>query len=170
MKFFSPLLNNSHFYNFVQLVLGMDIYKVISKEIEKYPNSSIVDIGCGTGQILQYLRPREYLGLDINAKYLEQAETKFGRENIKFKNSDARNMPKLNRSYELVLIVNFIHHLDDKGLEKTLKGIKNNIKFNKFILVDSKPDFGIFTKLLEMGDQGNYFRGKEEIEKFLSRA
>lgn len=164
MSINEKLLNNPLIYNIVQLSLGMNFYEVSSKEIRKFESKTILEIGCGTGEILKYLTPRKYVGLDLSQQYLRKARFQFGSKNVKFEVSDATKMRDFAEKYELVLIVNFIHHLDDESLEKVFRNIKSKVKFKKFILIDSKPNAGPFTKLLEYGDLGNHFRTLEEIE------
>ena len=163
------VLNNPFVYNLVQLGLGMNFYSVAAKKIETVKEKSILEIGCGTGELLKFMSPKKYLGIDISGDYLKKAETTFGNKNIKFQKADALNLPKINRKFDLVLLVNFIHHLNDKELEKVLKKIKKNINYNKFILIDSRPSAGPFTRLLEDGDLGEYFRSLEEIKRLTSK-
>lgn len=169
MSIKEKVLNNPFVYNLVQLGLGMDFYSVAAKKIKTAKAKSILEIGCGTGELLKFMSPKNYLGLDINGEYLRKAETAFGCKNIKFQEADATNLPKINGKFDLVLLVNFIHHLNDKELEKVLKGVKKNVNYKKFILIDGKPNAGPFTKLLEDGDLGNNFRSLQEIEKFVSK-
>ena len=163
MNLISKLLDEPFFYDLIQLPLGMDFYKVAKDKITKYPHKSVIEIGCGTGKLLSYLKPKKYLGLDINERYLNHAKKHYQRSGIIFLIQDATKINKIDGYYDLLLMINFIHHLSTKELRTVLKRILENVNFSRIIVLDSKPDFGIFTKMLEKADQGNHFRNLKQI-------
>ena len=66
------------------------------KELEKYlrflvpPNLSIIEIGCGTGDLLAALNPSRGLGIDISPKMVEIARKKF--PGLQFEIGDIENL------------------------------------------------------------------------------
>lgn len=169
MKLAERFLSYPPFYNFVQLLLGMDFYEVAAGEIKKYPHKSVLEIGCGTGELLKEITFKSYLGIDINEKYINYAVQKYAKGNIQFLVDDVTKMGRLNEHFSLVLVINVIHHFSPTKLNLTLRNISANISFDKIMVIDSQPDFGIFTSLLEKGDLGSYFRELKTIVGYIEK-
>jgi SAM-dependent methyltransferase len=63
---------------FRTIVVG-DGYVYLSEHVRPVPGEKVLDIGCGPGDILENLPAVDYLGFDINLKYVEAAQERFGR-------------------------------------------------------------------------------------------
>lgn len=78
------------------------------------PRSKILDIGCGTSEILDFL-PQEisYTGYDLSAKYTSSAANKYGNRG-RWSCSDVADMDidEINR-YDIVMANGLFHHLND---------------------------------------------------------
>ncbi len=76
----------------------------------------LLDIGCGTGELLDYLPPGvHYHGWDISEPYLTAARGRFGargtfRCGLVTENEIAAESP-----YDVVIASGLLHHLDDDG-------------------------------------------------------
>lgn len=99
------------------------------KELEKYlrflipPNSSIIEIGCGTGDTLAALNPGRGLGVDISPKMIEVAKKKF--PHLQFEVGDLEVL-QIEEKFDYVLLIETIGHVDDiqlafKELHKVCK-------------------------------------------------
>jgi len=99
------------------------------KELEEYlrflipPNSSIIEIGCGTGDTLAALNPRRGVGIDISPRMVEVARKKF--PHLQFEVGDLEDL-QIEEKFDYVLIVETIGHVDDiqlafKELHKVCK-------------------------------------------------
>ncbi len=80
--------------------------------------SRILDIGCGTAQILPYLPANvEYWGFDISREYIEAAKSHFGaRGHFSCGQLDRAALEKLPK-FDVVLAIGVLHHLDDDVAE-----------------------------------------------------
>lgn len=99
------------------------------KELENYlrflipPNSSVFEIGCGSGNLLAALRPGRGLGIDISPKMIEAAKIKF--PHLRFKVGDLEDL-QVEEKFDYVVLVETIGHVDDiqsafKELHKVCK-------------------------------------------------
>ena len=99
------------------------------KQLEKYlrylipPNSSVIEIGCGTGDLLAALNPKRGLGIDISPKMIEVARKKF--PHLEFKTGDFEDL-QIEKKFDYVVSVETIGHVDDiqlafKELHKVCK-------------------------------------------------
>lgn len=99
------------------------------EELEKYlrflipPDSSIIEIGCGTGETLAALNPARGLGVDISPKMVETAREKY--PHLQFEVADIENF-EIYEKFDYVLVDGTIGIVDDiqlafKELHKVCK-------------------------------------------------
>ena len=81
MKLFSILEESAAGYELVQRLVSLN-YRVFLRELRAEgffdPRKSYLDVGCGTGFLRDYLREADYLGVDLNPKYIAAARRKRG--------------------------------------------------------------------------------------------
>lgn len=98
-------------------------------QLEKYlrylipANSSVIEIGCGTGDLLAVLNPGRGLGIDISSKMVEIAQKKF--PHLQFETGDLENL-QIEKRFDYVIVIETIGHVDDiqsafKELHKVCK-------------------------------------------------
>lgn len=156
-------------YNFIQLVIDGNLYKKI---VEYFPDfierKSVLDLGCGTAQIITYLKPEKYLGLDANNKYLEYARKKFKNKTHVFKVGDLRNLRLPGKGFDLVFIMNVFHHLDNEIVNNVLGKLKKWGKYKYIVIVDCQP-VGVLRKLIEYLDAGSYSRRLQSLDNLIMK-
>lgn len=99
------------------------------RQLEKYlqylipSNSSVIEIGCGTGDLLAGLDPERGVGIDISPKMVEAAREKF--PHLQFEIGDLEDL-QIEEKFDYVVLVETIGHVDDiqlafKKLHKVCK-------------------------------------------------
>ncbi len=78
----------------------------------------VLDIGCGTGDILQFLPSVDYLGFDISADYIKSAKEKFGDRGNFFCSPVSESIEVLEASFDIVLAHGVLHHLNDQEVSE----------------------------------------------------
>jgi SAM-dependent methyltransferase len=73
---------------------------------------SLLDIGCGIGQYSR-ITEGEYLGVDLNARYVEHARNRRRGENREFRCADVTTLHTEGLAFDVVLMVDVLHHLSD---------------------------------------------------------
>lgn len=80
------------------------------------PNAgdAILDIGCGTADILADLPPDvTYVGIDVNPEYIAAAQDRWGRRGT-FRPMSVDDMePGMFPPFDIALAIGVLHHLDD---------------------------------------------------------
>lgn len=83
-------------------------------------NSSVIEIGCGTGTILNNLKPSRGVGIDFSDKILNIAREKY--PHLEFIQMDAEDIT-INEKFEFIIISDTLGYLED--IQKAFKCLKN---------------------------------------------
>ena len=90
-----------------------DDYPPILEELKKYSFQNLLDVGCGTGPMIELLTKeypdRRYTGLDLTPKMIETANAK-NLKNANFVVGDSENLPFSDGSFDAVICANSFHH------------------------------------------------------------
>ncbi|RJR16737.1 MAG: class I SAM-dependent methyltransferase [Nitrospiraceae bacterium] len=151
--------------------------KVIRKEfsldlnrVKLTPKEKILDIPCGTGEFCTLFSPDCYQGLDISKKYIDYARNKYKR---KFLCSDARHSGFSDEYFDKILMLGFLHHLDDSTVEFVLKEAKRILKPDGvLLLIEDAPvsvPWNIIGKVLQKYDIGNNIRPASSYRMILEK-
>ena len=139
--------------------------------VRAYPGCRLLDVGCGTAQILNYLPEGvDYWGYDIKPEYIAAARAKFG--------GKGRFACRLLEESEIVGILPFdivlasglFHHLNDDTARNVLRLARLALKpAGRFVSID--PVFAVdqnpIARFLVSRDRGQYVR---EAERYLALA
>lgn len=88
--------------------------ELVNDFIRPTPGMRLLDIGCGTAEILGFL-PEDvhYWGYDISPRYIDAAQLRFGtRGHFHCGPLDAQQLDQLPQ-FDLVIATGVLHHLDD---------------------------------------------------------
>ena len=150
---------------FYWVIGGYYLRDVLMKSyIKPREGERVLDVGCGPGDILDYLPKVEYIGIEHEAKYVDAAERKYGSHGT-FLHKDIKNV-KIDefRGFDLVLAIGILHHLDDAKGEKFFNLAWSALKEGgRLICFDGcyeENQSWLKRKLLLM-DRGKYVRTKE---------
>lgn len=106
---------------------GCRIY--VSEYVRPVPGEKLLDIGCGPGDILEDLPAVDYLGFDINPKYVEAAQNRFGHRGRFFCGDVGLTaIDKEAGSFDRVLATGVLHHLDDNQAISLFKLARRALK------------------------------------------
>jgi SAM-dependent methyltransferase len=101
---------------------------------------SILDLGCGTGASLLWLKQQGYnvVGVDTSPEMIQAAQQTFRENgvNIPLHQHDVRQL-QFNEEYDLVLALNVLNELDNvRDLEATFKSVHRALKPGQFFAFD----------------------------------
>jgi ubiquinone/menaquinone biosynthesis C-methylase UbiE len=144
----------------------------ILERLTDFPQpDSILDVGCGTGELLFQLKSRmntELAGLDLSSNMLEVARKKLG-NNADLRQGDAESLPWQASRFDLVLCTLSFHHYPQpvQALTEMWRVLKPG---GTLLLADiTMPAIvNLILPLLSTGDR--HFYSKAEISSLLSQA
>lgn len=76
------------------------------------PESSVLEVGCGTGTLLSRLQPSRGVGIDISSRMVEIAAARHS--HLTFRVADAENFD-LAETFDYVIAPDVVEHLSDVG-------------------------------------------------------
>jgi SAM-dependent methyltransferase len=171
--FYSLLTLPSVYRLFRAIVKGNACQIYISEYVRPVPGEKVLDIGCGPGDILEDLPAVEYLGFDINPKYVEAAQKRFGHRG-RFFCGDV-GLTAINKeaaSFDLALATGVLHHLDDKHALSLFKLARRALKPSAR-LVTYDPCFAAgqpkLRRFVVSQDRGQYVRESAEYVKLAAQ-
>lgn len=124
------LLTLPTFYRLFDSFVRGDSWRVyISEYVRPVPGEKVLDIGCGPGDILENLPDVDYLGFDINPKYVEAAQKRYGSRGRFFCGDVGLTaIDQEAGSFDLVLATGVLHHLDDDRAVSLFKLARRALK------------------------------------------
>lgn len=119
-------------YDLLQNLLGAQKARrrLINDHALPGPQATILDIGCGTGEIVPHLPAgASYHGFDLSALYVDAANRRFG-DRAAFHCMDiADYQPEATAApADVVLAVGILHHLDDDIAVKLMRSARSQLK------------------------------------------
>ena len=100
----------------------------IKRYLRPVAGERLLDIGCGTGTIVDFLPRVDYWGLDSSVRYIDFAKKKFG-ERAKFMNADLCTVPwPVSGPFDRAMAIGVLHHLSDEQVVQVLKNTKEMLK------------------------------------------
>lgn len=128
MKLFSFLEEHAPAYELAQCLLTGN-YRAFLRELRKEqfftPGLSYLDVGCGTGFLRDYLRDADYLGVDLNPRYISAARRKRGDW---FRVGNVLELDVLEKVFDRVICIGLLHHLDDDLTHEALAQCRARLK------------------------------------------
>ena len=143
--------------------------KTIQEFVDTYVRPSegcrILDIGCGPGDILNYLPPVEYYGFDSDPHYIESAKKRFGSRGNFFCRMVSRDAFSGEANIDIILAMGILHHLDDNEAGQLFELAHHLLKpGGRLITYDGcyTPDQSRAQKFFLDIDRGKFVRNKGE--------
>ena len=172
-KIRDSLASNPRLFSFLRKVIELGFIKektIITQSLKTGKDQKILDIGCGTGEFSGLFNKENYTGIDINKEYINFAKTK-NKKN--FLVMDATDLKFADNTFDAILIMAVLHHLELTGMERVLSEAKRVLKPNGKILIleDAKLEGqdGMLTKLVQKFDKGAFIREPGEYQRIALR-
>ena len=178
MSFKSYLLSKPIIYDLFQEAVGAKAARerffrqYLSPYLET--NSRVLDLGCGTGLMLNVLPASiSYVGIDHSLEYLQMARKKWAGRGS-FVRADLANTleSSVEGKFDLVIAAGVFHHLPSDVLVRLCSSVASLLE-PEGKLVSFDPCFHReqprLARLLVASDRGEYVREDEELENLLSQ-
>lgn len=155
------ILDSPHVYRSWQAPFVRQKLNPVLRQQSLRGAKKVLDIGCGPGTNSAYFQGKDYLGLDLNPRYIAFARRRFRRD---FLVADAVTFsPEHNEKYDFVLINSLLHHIGDAGVHQLLSNVRDLLgeAGEVHILELELPESPGIPLHLARADRGHYARKRE---------
>jgi SAM-dependent methyltransferase len=135
----------------------------INEFVRPEEGMSLLDIGCGPADIVEFLPSVDYWGFDVSESYIEHAVEKYGsRGNFACKHlteADLQSLPK----FDVVVASGVLHHMDDDVARSLMRLAHSALKpGGRFVSVDPclTEEQNPIARILIMQDRGRNVRNE----------
>ena len=160
------ILAASSSYNlFFKLIAGSIRSWFVEQYIQPKDGDRILDIGCGTADILSYLPNVEYVGLDISQRYINSAKNRFSNRGIFLCKTFSTGIVDEFKTFDIILALGLLHHLDRNEFIQLFEFSRSSLtQGGRVITFDGcyVENQSNIARLLLKIDRGRYVRTKEE--------
>jgi SAM-dependent methyltransferase len=151
-------------YRFAQNALGAQRFRdaLTQQYIRATADDRVIDVGCGTADILDHLPDLDYLGFDPSDRYVADARSRFGAR-AQFVTT-AADVAGHSPDRTLALAVGVLHHMDDNLAASTIAlAARTLVDDGRMVtidptIIDGQPRVA---RLLAEQDRGRHVRGPE---------
>ncbi|MGD2117444.1 MAG: methyltransferase domain-containing protein [Chromatiales bacterium] len=165
------IFSDSRVFDLFQSVIGSadSMDKLVAEYLKVCPGDSILDIGCGTAEILAHLPlDIEYVGFDLSEDYINSARKKFPNRGEFFTRQVGQDFIPGGRKFGHVIATGVLHHLDDEEALSLFMQARDVMECGaRFCSID--PCFvsgqSWLSKLLVGYDRGQNVRRFDEYEE-----
>lgn len=127
-------------------------------------NPTILDIGCGTGHYA-HITGGEYLGIDLNERYIDYAVKKNGSSTRRFQVMNVTDLYEQDKKFDIVLMVDILHHITDGQCERLLTTV-SKIATRHIVSFEPVADqTNALGRQLIKSDRGKNMRSVKELHQ-----
>jgi SAM-dependent methyltransferase len=162
MKFGEFLLEQSPVYRLWQAPFAAVKLAPVLAHNDLQRVRRVLDVGCGPGTNTPRFAHADYLGIDINPRYIEFARRKFNRQFIVADVTTYHVSPE--ERFDFILVNSFLHHIDSPAVRRILSHLGGLLSAggHVHILELVLPNDRSLARRLAEWDRGNYPRPLEE--------
>jgi 2-polyprenyl-3-methyl-5-hydroxy-6-metoxy-1,4-benzoquinol methylase len=130
---------------------------------------SVLDIGCGIGQYARISRG-PYLGVDLNERYVRCAAHKYRHTDRAFRCADVTRLWQEERTYNLVLMVDFLHHIPDEAAVRILRAAAQLSDRHVVSFEPVREQANWLGQWVIAHDRGDFIRPLADLQRLFERA
>ena len=128
---------------------------------------TVLDLGCGTGELATLFASDGYVGVDVDAN-----RVRFARRRLplyRFQCADARTWRNDGAPFDLVLVCGVLHHLGDDGARTLLETARANVAPQGVVLlVEDIHGASLGARIVQSIEMGAHVRGPDEWTALVS--
>lgn len=176
MRFFDPrsVLGRAAFYRcYRTLVISSEYHSKLRALLELRPGSRVLDLGCGTGDLLESLPGDiDYVGIDASERYIEAARRRYkDHHQFQVRRIGAGEVTPA-EGFDAVIACGLLHHLDDSDADELADTAYRALRPGGTVttidpvLLAEAP---LLAKILIRWDRGAHVRTAHQYERVFAR-
>jgi len=141
--------------------------------IDSTSTFKVLDVGCGPADIVEHIEYGEYVGLDLNPKYISTAQRKIY-PNATFICADLDKLHSYNfGKFDRIILLGVLHHLSDTQVLKLLDTLTKHLAADgKLVTCDPAIETGQsrLARFLVTHDRGKFVRSSSQYREMLQQS
>jgi SAM-dependent methyltransferase len=167
------LLRHSIVYNFHSRIMAPDARKrrFVDEILKPRRGERVLDIGCGTASLLEFMPDVSYVGFDLSNDYVEAARASYGDRAQFFHYALTEDAVGDFEPFDLAMAIGVIHHLDNREAGMLFRVAYRALKpGGRLVTCDGAYVAGQsrFARLLLDLDRGQHVRSPQSYEALAS--
>ncbi len=152
------------------LVAGGIDFPVLASFCATTPEDRVFDLGCGTGQLLPYLRFGSYLGADLDSHALDRA-SRFASQHVRFVEGNDWDRHYRELEPTVALMTGVVHHLSDESFHRIAGRLLSANSLQRIVTIDVTYLPGQWANnWLSRMDRGHFVRTPQAYEDLFERS
>lgn len=112
------LLEHPAVYSAWQAPFAAQKFAPVERWLREHKVRRVLDVGCGAGTNAKHFADTDYVGVDVNDRYLQAARARFGGRFVQADLTGA-HLSTLG-TFDMILVNSFFHHVADEDVERIL--------------------------------------------------
>ena len=141
--------------------------------IDSTSTFKVLDVGCGPADIVGHIQYGEYVGLDLNPKYIQTAQRKLY-PNATFICADLYHLHSYNfGKFDRIILLGVLHHLSDSQVLNLLETLTKHLAVNgKLVTCDPaiESSQSRLARFLVTHDRGKFVRSAFQYRALLQQS
>lgn len=169
------VLKRPSVYTAVQNLIGGPHLRhyIVERYIRPHPGDRVLDIGCGPADFAPLMPDVDYLGVDHNPDYIEQARSRYGGR-ARFLHADVCDANVgIDGAFDIIIAIGLLHHLGDPQAAALLAAASRRLKAGgRMVTIDpalTRPQHWM-ARLIIHNDRGRHVRSATEYERLVRPA
>jgi SAM-dependent methyltransferase len=164
------VMENTLAYRLWQAPFVEEKFAPISEHNDLAQVRRVLDVGCGPGTNAAYFSGADYVGIDMNAKYVEHARRTFGRTFIAADVTQYRVSP--GERFDFILLNSLLHHIDNDSVERLLAHLATLLTDDGHVHIIELvlPEQPSIARFLARADRGKHARPISEWQTILAKS
>lgn len=129
--------------------------------IRAKPGDRVLDLGCGTADILDHLPDLDYIGFDPSTQYISSALNRYAK-----RGTFTTELPEPSGERTISIAIGVLHHVNDEEAERLLANARQSLTDGgRFVSVDPTIVAGQHwvARFLVSRDRGQHVRSPKEV-------
>jgi SAM-dependent methyltransferase len=112
------LLEHPAIYSAWQAPFAAQKFAPVERWLRGHTVRRVLDVGCGAGTNAAHFAGVDYVGIDVNERYLQAARARYRGEFVQtdLTNADLSSLG----TFDMILANSFLHHVSDSAVERIL--------------------------------------------------
>jgi SAM-dependent methyltransferase len=164
--------DNPRLFIFCRRILENDfraIHAVIRRHLAVGPGRRTLDLGCGPGAFARLFAGGDYVGVDLNPRYIEHARRHCPGT---FLAGDARQVDLPAGRFDQVLIFGLLHHLPDQAVRDVVReAFRLLAPGGRVLAIEDIPSISrlnLVGRLVHAAENGEHIRPTEDYRRLYS--